>query len=335
MNRFGSLPPLSHRVCRLVLGTSLWNQLSGAETQALFDAYTALGGNCLDTALVYYAVESEIGSWMASRRNRASVLIHAKGAHHETIKPPAAPWEFHRSRLNPREIRADIEESLRRLQTDYLDIFTLHRDDPDRPIGEILDCLAEEKRQGRIRAYGASNWSIDRLAQAQSYAVGQRIDPFLCNSPNLALAYPNEPSWPNCVTACDLPSRDWHAREALPLLAWSPLALGFFSSSYQPWETMIEADRERMMAERWTADVVRVYYSERNFLRKARATELAQARGLSPTQIALAWVLHQGEHVFAVVGPRSIDQLEELFQVFDVSLTQAELRWLNLESDAR
>jgi aryl-alcohol dehydrogenase-like predicted oxidoreductase len=87
------------------------------------------------------------------------------------------------------------------------------------------------------------------------------------------------------------------------------------------------------MSDRWTADVVRVYYGERNFRRQARARDLALAKGATATQIALAWVLHQGDNVFAVIGPRSIPEMQELFEAFAIRLSSEEIAWLNLETD--
>ena len=171
MNRTSALRPVAGDVCRLVLGTGSCHQLSELEAHELFDAYVSLGGNCFDTALVYFGIESVIGSWMRSRGNRSAVIVDAKGAHHETIRPSGAPHEFHRARVNPVEIVADIDEILRRLGTDYLDVFTLHRDDPDQPVGPILDCLAGQQTKGRIRGYGLSNWSVERLEEAREYAV--------------------------------------------------------------------------------------------------------------------------------------------------------------------
>lgn len=316
-----------------MLGTSLWGSLNEAEAHALFDAYVALGGNCLDTALVYYDIEQVIGSWMRARGNRTSITLHAKGAHHETVRLEGVPHEFHRPRVSPADIEADIEETRRRLGTDAIDLFTLHRDDPDQPVGPIMECLAAAQRSGRIRAFGASNWTVERLEAARDYVRPRGLPDFAAGSPNLALAFPSEPSWPNCITACDGRSRAWYARARMPLLAWSPLALGFFADRYQPWERLSDTEREVLLSDRWTADVVRVYYTARNFERRARTCQLAKEKGASAIQIALAWVLHQGNHVFAVAGPRTIAELRELFDAFDLSLTPNELAWLNLDSD--
>jgi aryl-alcohol dehydrogenase-like predicted oxidoreductase len=85
--------------------------------------------------------------------------------------------------------------------------------------------------------------------------------------------------------------------------------------------------------DRWTSDVIRVYYSERNFERLARANLLASQKGVTSTQIALAWVLHQGPHVFAVAGPRTVQEVSQLFEAFRIDLSAQEAAWLNLETD--
>jgi aryl-alcohol dehydrogenase-like predicted oxidoreductase len=319
-------------VCRLVMGTSFWRELTESEASELFDAYVKFGGNCLDTSLVYNGNIISLGTWMKSRRNREQIVIHAKGAHHKTIRPNGVPFEYHRPRVTPEEIKSDLDETLRQLQTDYVDVYTLHRDDPDQSVSSIVECLAAEQKTGRIRAFGASNWIIPRIEEANAYAAAHGLPGFALSSPNLALAFPNEPSWPNCVTACDHFSRAWYQKTETPLFAWSCLALGFFSGNYRPMDQLSDDEFEKLMSDRWTADVVRVYYSTRNFERLARAKKLAEKLGVSTTQLALAWVLHQGKQVFAVAGPRTTTEIKQLFEAVEIKLTPDQLTWLNLES---
>lgn len=329
--RYGQVAGFARPISRLVMGTSFGRSVEQAYADRLFDAYVALGGNCFDTSLVYFDVEVTLGRWLQARQNRPDILLQAKIAHHETVQSTGSHYEYHRARVTPHDIRADLDETLARLQTDYVDLLVLHRDDPDQPVERIVECLAAEQAAGRIRAFGASNWSIPRLEAANAYAEQHRLPGFVLNSPNLALAYMNEPSWPNGVTACDRFSRAWHAQRRFPLFAWSCLALGFFSGQYRPRERLTEPEFAALMSERWTSDVVRVYYSDRNFTRLERAQQLAAEKGVTPTQLALAWVLHEGPHVFAVAGPRTERELAELFAAFEIELSDAEAAWLNLE----
>jgi 1-deoxyxylulose-5-phosphate synthase len=323
--------PLKRSLCRCVMGTSFGRPLKQSAANALFDAYVEQGGNCFDTALVYFDAEQTLGHWIKSRNQRENIVIHAKGAHHETLTTPGSPYEYHRARVTPTEMENDLAETLQRLQTDYVDIYTLHRDDPDQPVGPIIDCLARLKKNGRIRAFGASNWTLARIGEANAYAQANGLPGFDASSPNLSLAYANEPSWPNCVTACDSASLEYYTRTQMPLFAWSCLALGFFSNHYQPLEQLNQAALTRALSDRWSSDVLRVYYSPRNFERLARANQLAQLKGATATQIALAWLLHLPLNLFAVAGPRTPAEIAGLFEAFKISLTAAEVAWLNLK----
>ena len=314
-----------------MMGTGFWRRLEQREANEIFDAFVEMGGNCFDTALHYGDNEILFGNWMKARNNRKKIVIHAKGAHHKIIHPPGTQFEYHCPRVNPDEIKRDIDETLRRLQTDFIDVFALHRDDADHPVGPIVECLAAEQKAGRIRASGTSNWNIARIEEANACAVAHGLPGFVSNSPNLALAFPNEPSWPNCVTACDRFSRKWHANNGMPLLGWSSLALGFFSGQYRPIEQLSDKEFRKLMSDRWTANVVRVYYSRRNFERLWRVQRLAEELGVTPTQLALAWVLHQGDHVLAIAGPCTVKETKELFKAFEINLTAERLAWLNLE----
>ena len=262
----------------------------------------------------------ELGDWIRRRGNRADLMIHAKGAH----------TEGRRQRVTPTDIRCDINETLTCLAVQTVDVFTLHRDDAARPVGPLLECLAEARDAGHLRCYGASNWSRGRLEEADDYADSRGLARFALSSPQFSLAVPNEPSWPGCLDARDAQSRRWYERTQRPLFAWSALALGFFTGRYEPRESLDPAQVAALEADPWTRDVLRVFYSADNFRRRSRAEELAVERGVSATQIALAWVLHQPLALFAVVGPRSVPELEELFAVFDISLTPTELAWLDL-----
>ena len=118
--------------------------------------------------------------------------------------------------------------------------------------------------------------------------------------------------WPDSVHASDLGSRAWYERTGMPLFAWSAQAAGFFAGVDVP-------------------DVARVYESRGNRERLRRATELAQARGCAANHIALAWVLNQPFPTYALIGPRTVAELEDSIAALEVELTPAECAWLDLE----
>ena len=306
---YSNLAGLSKPVSRLVLGSMVCSTDRLEATFALLDAWVAAGGNTIDTAKVYgQKSELAIGAWMQERGNREQIVLIGKGAHHDASGP----------RVTPEAIRQDMGESLAHFQTDYVDMYLLHRDNPAVPVGPIVECLNEEKAAGRTRLFGGSNWTSARIQEANDYASAHGLQGFSASSPYFGLAVQNEPAWGGC---CYLTAEDkaWHQEHQFPLFPWSSQAGGFFTGRYGP-------------DNRDNADMVRIYYSEDNWERLRRASELGEKKGCSANNIALAYVLQQSFPVFPLIGPRSVEELEESLRVLSVTLTDDEARWLNLEN---
>jgi aryl-alcohol dehydrogenase-like predicted oxidoreductase len=216
-----------------------------------------------------------------------------------------------------------VQESLSRLGADYIDIYCLHRDNPDVPLGEWVDVLDENRRAGRIRVFGGSNWSTQRIEQANEYARAKGIAGFGISSPNFSLARWNQPMWSGCVTASDADSRAWYTAHQLPVFAWSSQASGFFAGRLRP---------ELKDSPDWyTRDAVRTWVNEDNLRRLDRARELAERKGVDAVQIAMAYVLTQPFPTFALIGPRSIEETRTSLLGLSVELTPEEVRWLEGE----
>ncbi|WP_240414916.1 aldo/keto reductase [Paenibacillus periandrae] len=153
----------------ICLGTSdIGGSISEEESNRIMNAFTEAGGNFLDTAEVYAnwlpiepnSSERFLGRWMKERGNRDQLIIATKGGH-PLLDTPLV------SRLSAAEIEQDILGSLQRLGTDYIDLYYLHRDDPHIPVETLIDILETHVRQGHIRYYACSNWTLERLEQAQ------------------------------------------------------------------------------------------------------------------------------------------------------------------------
>jgi aryl-alcohol dehydrogenase-like predicted oxidoreductase len=289
-------------------------------TSDLLDRFVAAGGTAVDTARVYAGGTSEraFGEWLRRRGRREQMVVIGKGAHHDS--------QTFTRRVNPAAIHEDIQISLREMGLDAIDIYILHKDDPDTPVGPIVEALNEEAAAGRIRVYGGSSWSHERIAAANAYAAARGLRPFAVSSPNLALAVPNEPMWVGCISlAGDAEALAWYEQTRLPIFAWSAQARGFFSGRYAPEKT-----------EGTTVDaqnVIRTYYSDANWERYRRADDLGRAKGCTRQQIALAWVLHQPLDVYALIGPTTVVELEDCLGALEVELSADELAWLNLQED--
>ena len=148
---------------------------AGDDTVAeLIDAYLAVGGNCIDTAHIYGFGESEkaLGRWLEHSGRRDDIVLVTKGCHPRVDEA----GQFGPPRVNAEAIHYDLSESLERLGTDHVDLYLLHRDDETVPPGPLLEALNEEKANGRIVAFGASNWTVERIASANEYAAEHGLD---------------------------------------------------------------------------------------------------------------------------------------------------------------
>lgn len=316
--RYGALRHVDTSVSRLVMGSMDLSTEKQGLVDDLLDRFLECGGTAIDTARVYArgASEGAIGNWIESRGCRDQVVVIGKGGHRGGQTPER--------RVDPTAIHEDIETSLTSMRLDRIDVYILHKDDLNAPVGPIVEALDEEHSAGRIGAFGGSSWTHQRIAEANAYAEAHGLQAFAASSPNLALAVPNEPMWMGCVSLSgDKEALAWYDKAQLPVFAWSSQARGFFSGRYTP-----------AMAEGTNADeanVIRTYFSAANWERYRRAEELAKAKGCTLPQIALAWVLALPLNVYALIGPATTAELDDCLCALDVVLTQEEVAWLSAD----
>lgn len=320
--RYGSIPGVGDRVSRLVMGSMVFSTEPEPfeNTCKLLDRFVEAGGTTVDTARVYAKGTSEraFGEWLKKSDRRNQMVVIGKGAHHDN--------QTMERRVTPAAIHEDIETSLREMQLDTIDIYILHKDDADAPVGPVVEALNQEVADGRIKAFGGSSWTHQRIAEANAYAAAHQLQPFTVSSPNLALAVPNEPMWLGCVSiAGDAEAQAWYAQTRLPIFAWSSQARGFFSGRYAQGVTEGTTDDEK--------NVIRTYFSDANWDRYHRANELAKEKGCIRQQIVLAWVLQQPLEIYALIGPATVEELDNSLGALDVKLSAEEIAWLNLEGE--
>jgi len=308
---YAQLPGLDKRLSKLVLGTD--NQIDAPTMAAMADAFVEAGGTVFDTAYGYSGGQSEVllGQWIQARGLRDNVVILGKGAH----PPDCSPEAMHRQ----------LDESLARLQTDHIDIYCLHRDNPDVPVDEWVDALNAEVQAGRIGLFGGSNWTAARIDEANDYAAAKGQRGFALLSNNFSLARMEEPVWPGCLASSEDSFRDWHEARNMPLVPWSSQARGFFLD----WEGD-GLSQTRHIADPNDAELQRVWVSPDNLERRKRAFELAARHQVKPIQIALAFVLHQPFPCFPIIGPRNPMQLHESVAAARLSLSAEDCAYLDL-----
>jgi predicted dehydrogenase/aryl-alcohol dehydrogenase-like predicted oxidoreductase len=297
------IPGLAKHASVVALGFEFFPNFAAASLT--LDAYYAAGGNLFDTAYIYAGGKTEeiFGDWHTSRNvPREEIVLIGKGAHSPLCYPDV--------------IGKQLSRSLDRLKTDYVDLYFMHRDNTDIPVGEFVDAMDAEVKAGRIRgSFGGSNWTRERMDEAIAYAAknGKTAPGVLSN--NFSLAEMLDPIWAGCVAASDDQWKTWFNTRQIPNFAWSSQGRGFFTE---------RAGRDKRDDE----ELVRVWYSDRNFGRRDRAIELARTLGRNPIHIALAYVLAQPFPIIPLIGPRTLGELEDSLSALDINLTPDQVKWL-------
>ncbi len=306
---------------RICLGTAGYG--TGVARDAAFavmDAYLSAGGNFLDTAHVYGAwapdgagaSELTIGEWLRRSGARDRVLIATKGGH-----PPLGKMD--QCRLARADLEQDVTESLQRLGVPYVDLYWLHRDDPARPVRDILESLTALIGQGRIRAYGLSNWTVERIEAMQTCARSVGLPAPVASQIEFSLADQGERQRrPGGTVWCDEQTRRWHESMGLPVCAFGSQAQGYFGAANAAWARGgFQGDPPRAGHD-----------SPANRQRLLKTIALADRKGCTTNQIALAYLLSQRWRVVPIVSTSNVEHLMESLAAAPLKLTPEECRTL-------
>ena len=323
--KYSTIEGVSKPVSRIVQGTAFSGKVSDKFDYilGLFDDALEQGITTFDMAHNYGGgdVERVFGHWLKTRGVRDEVVILTKGAHHSQD----------RKRVTPFDIESDIHDSQARLGTDFIEIYLLHRDDESQPVGPIVAKLDEYHRKGVIGIYGGSNWSIERLQEANAWAAANGAEPFRASSPNFSLADQIAVPWEGCISISGPGNHDeraWYQEAQMPLFTWSSLAGGFFSGRFRP-------DNLDGFSDYYDRVVVDFYCNEDNFERLARAQILALEKSLTVAQIAVAFIFNSPLNLYALIASRSAEELQQNIEALELELSPAEMAWLDLLSDTR
>lgn len=302
------------KVSELCLGTMQWGWTADEATAfAVMDAFVEAGGNFIDTADVYSrwvagnpggVSEEIIGRWMQARGNRQNIVLATKARGRMWDGPNG-------DGLSRAHLMRAVDDSLRRLQTDYIDLYQTHSDDPETPFDETLRALDDMLRAGKVRYIGASNIKAWRLCGALWTSEKHGVARYDSLQPHYNLA-----------------NRAEFERELKPLcesqgigvIPYSPLAAGFLTGKYQR-----GADAQGARAE----GIKNRYFNDRGWGILDKLQEVARNRNLTPTQAALAWLLSQPVITAPIIGANSVAQLRENLGGAGVKLADEEMAALN------
>ncbi len=293
---------------RILLGTGYFGDgISEEESFAMMDKFREMGGTHIDTARLYADGISEeiVGRWFVDRKP-TDVFVSTKGAYYDMDAKE-------RPRLTEDDIRADLEKSLTALQFDVIDFYWLHRDDENTPAGQIIETMNALVKEGKIKKFGASNWTSKRIAEANDYAVKHGLIGFSASQIRFNPAY--------CLgergglVGMDDDEFEFYKKNNMPVAAYSSQAKGFFSKvAEQGVEALSEKARKR-------------YLCDENLRRVEVMKELAKKYNCSMASLICgAFCSFDVPHVFPIIGGSRLSQIVDSLNGGDVELTKEELK---------
>ncbi len=313
------IPGVERELSRIALGTAhLGSREKEPDAFAILDAYYEAGGRFFNTAHEYGDGLSEItlGKWIRSRGIRDEVTVTSKCGKDSRMPYPLT--------LHAKDLFQDIDETLSRLGYDHVDFYLLHDDDETVPVGEIVDAMAEMKRQGKILWYGCSNWRVERMKEAAAWADKRNLPRFAVDEIEMNLTRPN---WKNGNVGpkwADESFIAYHRETGMPVGAYSPIANGILTKYLRDGDTRS-----------WPDYFVLTYGNDFNYRAAKRVGRIAAETGFTPTQIQLAWLLARpfGFPCFPIVGARTVEQLKDSLGSAECVLSPDMVRYLSSDGE--
>ena len=305
------------KVSEICLGTMQWGWTADEETsQAVMDAFVEAGGNFIDTADVYSnwapnnpggVSEEIIGRWMKARNNRDQVVVATKAR--------GRMWEGPNGEgLSRIHLIKACEDSLRRLQTDYIDLYQTHWYDEDTPIEETMEALDTLVRQGKVRYVGCSNYPAWRLMEALWASDKRNLVRYDSIQPHYNLAHRAE---------FEREAREVCVTYGIGVIPYSPLAGGFLTGKYSRESETVSARAE---------GIKRRYFNERGWRILDAVMAVAKESSSTPTAVSLAWLLAQPGMTAPIIGANSVEQLQASLAASGLQLATTQIDALSAAS---
>lgn len=310
---YRSLGSTGIEIAPLVFGGNVFGwTCDTSRSHALLDRFVELGLNCIDTADLYSAWvpgnkggESEIiiGEWLKARGGRDKIVLSTK----------VGMWEK-RKGLSAANIETALEDSLKRLNTDYIDVYFAHIDDPDTPLEQTLRTFERLIKSGKVRSIGASNYSAPRLAAALEVSRTAELPRYQVMQPLY-----------NLYSRAEFESElaPFAESEQMGVIVYFALASGFLSGKYTQLDQIRGTARERMLEK---------YFTPRGQRILGALLDISKQTGATPAQIALAWLLKRPAVTAPIVSATRIEQLDELVASLSVDLSDQAMTTLNQAS---
>lgn len=304
-------------VSNIAMGTdSLGSLVNKKDSFELLDCYADCGGNIIDTAEGYaswvdggeHASENVIGEWLATRKNRGSMVISTKGAYYKYGA---------KHRLTEKDIFSDLDGSLDRLKTDYIDIYWLHRDSSEVTVEEIMDILAKAVKQGKVRYIGLSNWSYKRIEEANIYAKNMDMPQVIASQIQYSAAHPNiENNEPDLVIMND-EEYEYFKNHDLSVFAFASQAKGFFSK-------YLKGGREALSPKAYAR-----YYNEETLNRFKRLDKIRKEHDCSIGAGAIAAICNNYDFdTIPIIGCKNTEQLKDSLSGGNINLSREEMDFI-------
>ena len=296
-------------ISKITMGINAWRT---GVAEEIFDRYRDLGGMTFDTARMYYGGECDrmLGEYINSRGIRNESVICMKGCY------PLEQAKMHEARLTPEDIVGDLEKSLAAFGTDYADLYLLHRDDPMKPVEEIVPVLDKIVKDGKARCVGVTNWTVGRINMANEFAKANGMEQLAVSQLHFSLAL-TTPHLTGDITHVPMNATEemWYRESGMPIMAFAAQGKGFFAQ--------YEAGGE-------FKPTPKAYYASlpENHRRAQRAIELGRKYGVSSTVIALAYIMEHPLNPSAMCTYTKIEQYEDSIRALDIRLTQDEIEYL-------
>lgn len=282
----------------------------GKEADRLFDAFYDLGGNLYDTARVYSdwippergRSERVIGDWLKRSGKRNHIVICTKGGHPDMTVPNP---DLHKNRVTRQEMRKDVEASLKTLGTEYIDLYLYHRDDENIPAEELIDTMEEFVKEGKIRYYGCSNWSTERMKASDRYCTEKGFRGFAANQAllNVGESAMNPPK-DDTLMRMDEEMRRYHENNSKNLaMPYMSSCSGFFQKLMQKGEEAV-SDSE--------------YYTEGNLQMFEKLKRIVEQYECTLTQAVLGFFTVQDFTCLPLYGPRNVEDIKEAMDTFAI-----------------